>query len=69
MFEVQLPGLKKFQNVAGDRCRNRVYTWHTDSRRRLFSCLDWHCPFGEGILRSRQFFGNCMGFGSAIVFR
>ena len=66
MFEVQLPGLKKFQNVAGAAAGIGFILGILIPAVAIF-ILDWHCPFGDGILRTGGFL-VIVGFGSAIVF-
>ena len=66
MFEVQLPGLKKFQNVAGAAARIGFILGILIPAVGILM-LDWHCSFGEGILRIGSFL-VIAGFGSAIVF-
>ena len=66
MFEVQLPMLKKFQNAAGVAAGIGFILGTLIPAVAIF-ILDWHCPFGDGILRIGVFF-VIAGFGSAIVF-
>ena len=66
MFEVQLPMLKKFQNVAGAAAGIGFILGVLIPAVAVF-ILDWHCPFGDGILRIGGFL-LIAGFGSAIVF-
>ena len=66
MFEVQLPMLKKFQNVAGAAARIGFILGTLIPVVAIF-ILGWQCPFGDGILRIGSFL-VIAGFGSAIVF-
>ena len=66
MFEVQLPVLKKFQNVAGVAAVIGFILGLLIPAVGIFH-LDWHCPFGDGILRTGSFL-VIAGFGSAIIF-
>ena len=66
MFEVQLPMLKKLQNVAGAAAGIGFILGTLISTLAIF-ILDWHCPFGDGILRIGGFL-IISGFGSAIIF-
>lgn len=66
MFEARLPMLKKFQNVAGAAAGIGFILGMLIPTVAIF-ILDWHCPFGDGILRIGGFL-VIMGFGSAIVF-
>lgn len=66
MFEVQLPVLKKFQNVAGAAAGIGFILGMLIPAVAIF-ILNWHCPFGDGILRIGGFL-VITGFGSAIVF-
>ena len=66
MFEVQLPTLKKFQNVAGAAAGIGFILGVLIPAVAVF-ILDWQCPFGDGILRIGGFL-LIAGFGSAIVF-
>ena len=66
MFEVQLPMLKKLQNVAGAAAGIGFILGILIPAVAIF-ILDWHCPFGDGILRIGGFL-IISGFGSAIVF-
>ena len=65
MFEVQLPGLKKSQNVAGAAAGIGFILGILIPAAAIF-ILDWQCPFGDGILRIGGFLVTA-GFGSAIV--
>lgn len=66
MFEVQLPMLKKFQNVAGGAAGIGFILGTLIPVVAIF-ILDWQCPFGDGILRIGSFL-VIAGFGSAIIF-
>ena len=66
MFEVQLPMLKKFQNVAGAAAGIGFILGTLIPAVAIF-ILDWQCPFGVGIFRIGVFL-VISGFGSAIVF-
>ena len=65
MLEVRLSGLKKFQNVAGTAAGIGFILGILIPVVGIF-ILDWHCPFGDGILRISGFL-VISGFGSAIV--
>ena len=65
MFEVQLPMLKKLQNVAGAAAGIGFILGILIPTVAIF-ILDWHCPFGDGIFRIGGFL-IISGFGSAIV--
>ena len=65
MFEVQLPALRKLQNVAGTAAAIGF------GLGLLIPCvailvLNWRCPFGDGILQVGGFF-VLTAIGSAIV--
>ncbi|MCY3552776.1 MAG: hypothetical protein OXH39_20145 [Candidatus Poribacteria bacterium] len=66
MFEVQLPMLKKLQNVAGGTAGIGFILGTLIPAVAIF-ILDWQCPFGDGIFRIGGFL-VITGFGSAIVF-
>lgn len=66
MFEVQLPMLKKLQNVAGAAAGIGFILGTLIPAVAIF-ILDWQCPFGDGILRIGGFLVTA-GFGSAIIF-
>lgn len=66
MFEVQLPMLKKLQNVAGAAAGIGFILGTLIPAVAIF-ILDWRCPFGDGILRVGGFLVTA-GFGSAIIF-
>ena len=65
MFEVQLPALKKFQNVAGTAAGIGFILGLLVPSVAIF-ILHWHCPFGDGILQVGSFIA-ITGIGSAIV--
>lgn len=65
MFEVQLPMLKKLQNVAGAAAGIGFILGILIPAVAIF-ILDWHCPFGDGILRIGGFL-IISGFGSAVI--
>ena len=65
-FEVQLPMVKRFQNVAGAAAGIGFILGTLIPAVAIF-ILDWQCPFGDGILRIGGFL-VITGFGSAIVF-
>ena len=65
MFEVQLPMLKKLQNVAG-AAAGIGFILGMLIPAVAFFILNWHCPFGDGIFRIGSFL-ILSGFGSAIV--
>lgn len=66
MFEVQLPMLKKLQNVAGAAAGIGFILGILIPAVAIF-ILDRHCPFGDGILRIGGFL-IISGFGSAVIF-
>ena len=65
-FEVQLPMVKRFQNVAGAAAGIGFILGTLIPAVAIFM-LDWQCPFGDGILRLGGFL-VIAGFGSAIIF-
>ena len=65
MFEVQLPALKKFQNVAGVAAGISFILGLLISAVAIF-ILHWQCPFGDGILQISGFIAIA-GLGSAVV--
>ena len=65
MFEVRLPALKKFQNVAGIAAGIGFVLGLLIPAVAIFS-LHWDCPFGDGILQVGGFMA-ITGVGSAIV--
>ena len=65
-FEVQLPMVKKFQNVAGAAAGIGFILGTLIPAVAIF-ILDWQCPFGDGIFRIGGFL-VITGFGSAIIF-
>ena len=65
MFEVQLPALRKFQNVAGIAAGIGFVLGLLIPGVSIFS-LHWQCPFGDGILQVGGFLA-ITAFGSAIV--
>ncbi len=65
MFEVQLPALKKFQNVAGTAAGIGFILGLLVPSVAIF-ILHWRCPFGDGILQVAGFIA-ITGVGSAIV--
>ena len=65
MFEVQLPMLKKFQNVASIAAGIGFILGLLMPAVAIFS-LHWQCPFGDGILQVVGFMA-ITGVGSAIV--
>lgn len=65
MFEIHLPKLKKYQNIAGIAgCIGFVLG--TVIPGICFLTLGWHCPFGSGMLQIGGFL-IISGLGSAIV--
>ena len=66
MFEVQLPALKKFQNVASIAA-GIGFILGTLIPAVALLVFGWRCPFGDGILRTGGFLA-ITGFGSALVF-
>ena len=65
MFEVQLPMLKKLQNVAGAAAGIGFILGMLIPAVAIF-ILDWQCPFGDGILQVGGFIA-IMGIGSGII--
>ena len=65
MFEVQLPALRKFQNVAGIAAGIGFVLGLLIPAVAIFG-LHWHCPFGDGILQVSGFIA-ITGIGSAII--
>ena len=65
MFEVQLPGLRKLQNVAGNAAGIGFVLGLLIPCVAIFA-LNWRCPFGEGILQVGGFL-VLTAFGSAII--
>ncbi len=65
-FEVQLPMVKKFQNVAGAAAGIGFILGIVIPAVAIF-ILNWQCPFGDGVLRIGGFL-VIAGFGSAIIF-
>ncbi len=65
MFEVQLPGLRKLQNVAGTAAAIGFVLGLLIPGVFIFA-LNWHCPFGNGILQVGGFL-VLTAIGSAIV--
>ena len=65
MFEVQLPALKKFQNVAGIAAGIGFFLGLLIPAVAIFG-LHWNCPFGDSILQVGGFMA-IMGLGSAII--
>lgn len=65
MFEVQLPALKKFQNVAGTAAGIGFILGLLVPSVAIF-ILHWHCPFGDSILQIGGFIA-ITGVGSSIV--
>ncbi|MCY4554539.1 MAG: hypothetical protein OXC79_12790 [Candidatus Poribacteria bacterium] len=65
MFEVQLPALKKIQNVAGIAAGIGFVLGLLIPAVAIFG-LHWHCPFGDSILQVGGFIA-ITGVGSAIV--
>ncbi len=65
MFEVQLPALRKLQNVAGTAAAIGFVLGLLIPGVFIFA-LNWHCPFGNGMLQVGGFL-VLTAFGSAIV--
>ena len=65
MFEVQLPMLKKLQNVAGTAAGIGFMLGILIPAVAIF-IFHWQCPFGDGIFRIGSFL-VIAGFGSAII--
>ena len=66
MFEIQLPMLRKLQNVACAAAGIGFILGTLIPTVAIF-ILDWHCPFGDGMFRIGGFL-VIAGFGSGIVF-
>ena len=65
MFEVQLPALRKLQNVAGTAAGIGFILGLLIPVAAIF-VLNWHCPFGDGILQVVGFLA-LTAIGGAIV--
>ena len=65
MFEVQLPALRKLQNVAGTAAGAGFVLGLLTPAVAIFA-LNWRCPFGDGILRIGGFL-VLTAIGSAII--
>lgn len=65
MFEVQLPGLRKLQNVAGIAAGIGFVLGLLIPGVSIFS-LHWQCPFGDGVLQVGGFIA-ITGLGGAII--
>lgn len=65
MFEVRLPALRKLQNIAGNAAGVGFVLGLLIPCVAIF-VLNWHCPFGEGILQVGVFL-VLTAFGSAII--
>ena len=65
MFEVHLPALRKLQNVAGIAAGIGFVLGLLIPGLAIFT-LNWHCPFGNGILRISGFLA-LTAIGSAII--
>ncbi len=66
MFEVQLPALKKYQNIAGIAAVVGFMLGVLIPAFAIFSAR-WACPFGDGLLRIGGFL-LLTGLGCAVVF-
>ena len=64
-MEVHLPVLRKLQNVAGTAAGVGFVLGLAIPVVSIFA-LNWHCPFGDGILQIGGFL-VLTAFGSAIV--
>ncbi len=65
MFEVRLPGIKKYQQIAGTAASVGFVFGMLIPALAIFS-RKWSCPFGDGILRIIIFL-LLTGFGSGMV--
>ena len=65
MFEVQLPALRKLQHVAGTAAGIGFVFGLLIPVVAIFA-LNWHCPFGDGILQIGGFL-VLTAIGSAII--
>ncbi len=65
MFEVQLPALRKLQNSAGNAAGIGFVLGLLIPCVAIFA-LNWHCPFGDGILQVVGFLA-LTAIGGAIV--
>ena len=65
MFEVQLPGLRRLQNVAGTAAGIGFVLGLLIPVVAIFA-LNWRCPFGGGILQVGVFLA-LTAIGGAIV--
>lgn len=65
MFEIQLPALRRLQNVAGAAAAIGFVLGLLIPGVAIFA-LNWSCPFGDGILRVGGFL-VLTAIGSAIV--
>lgn len=65
MFEIQLPALRKLQNVAGAAAAIGFVLGLLIPCVAIF-VLNWHCPFGDGILGVGGFL-VLTAIGTAIV--
>lgn len=65
MFEIQLPALRKLQNVAGTAAAIGFVLGLLIPGVAIFA-LNWHCPFGNGVFRVGGFL-VLTAIGSAIV--
>ena len=65
MFEVHLPALRKLQNVAGTAAGIGFVLGLLIPAVAIF-VLNWHCPFGDGILQVVGFLA-LTAIGGAIV--
>ncbi len=65
MFEIQLPALRKLQNVTGIAAGIGFVLGLVIPVVAIFA-LNWQCPFGDGILRVGVFLA-LTAIGSAIV--
>ena len=65
MFEIQLPGFKKFQTISAVAAGIGFIIGVLMPARAIFM-NNWQCPFGNGLLQICGFLG-IVGLGSGIV--
>ena len=65
MFEMQLPGFKKFQTISAVAAGIGFIIGVLIPARAIF-INDWQCPFGNGLIQIVGFLG-ITGLGSGII--
>ena len=65
MFEIQLPGFKKFQLISSVAAGIGFIIGVLIPARAIF-INNWQCPFGNGLIQTCGFLG-IIGLGSGIV--